>query len=488
MLMTSAGLQRAGRYLGAIVAIAAAIVCASIPSAQAEKRVALVIGNAGYRNVMRLDSPGNDAKRMAETLRSLGFKVIGPLLDLEEPAMRRAVQSFGEELYGADAVLFYYAGHGLQLRGKNYLVPVDANPTRESDVEFRMIDTGTVLREMENAGSRLNIVILDASRSNPFTAAGLRAIGNGLAPMQAPRGTLISFAAQPGKVASESSGDSIFTKTLTQTMAKPGLDILRMFQDVGDAVSQATRGGQQPWLSVAPIRADFFFGGAPEVKMMPPPAGAAPVAPWRCDGKCIDAGIHLPGNRTILFRGNQYARFTGDELDKGYPLPIAGRWPFPDSWSSGIDAAVDWGGGRVYFFKRDQFMRYEIGADGHEIAYPPLPIATHWPSLPKSWGYGIDAGINWGNGKAYFFKGNQYLRYDMVRDEVDPGFPKPIDGNWTGFPKEWSSGIDAAMNWGSGIVYFFKDGQYLRYDIKSGEGDFSAQAPRPVAGNWPGFR
>jgi hypothetical protein len=478
----------ANRYLRAICAavIGAIVVLACSDLALAEKRVALVIGNAGYRNVMRLDSPGNDAKRMAETLRSLGFKVIGPLLDLEEPAMRRAVQAFGTEMFGAEVALFYYAGHAVQVRGNNYLAPVDANPTRESDAEFRMIGVNMALHEMETAGARLNIVILDASRGNPFT--GFRAAGNGLAPMQAPRGTLISFAAEPGKVVPETPGDSIFTKTLTQTMTKPGLDILRTFGDVGDAVSAATRGAQQPWLSAAPIRGDFFFGGAPEVKMPAPPAGAVSGTTWRCDGKCIDGGIRLPGNRTVLFRGDQYARFTGDELDKGYPLPIAGRWPFPDSWSPGIDAVVDWGGGRVYFFKRDQFMRYEIGPDGAETAYPPLPIATHWPSLPKSWGYGIDAGINWGNGKAYFFKGNQYLRYDMIRDEVDPGFPKPIADNWKGFPPSWSSGIDAAMNWGDGIVYFFKGGEYLRYDIKSGEGDFSVQTPRPVAGNWPGFR
>ncbi len=485
-------MERSGWSVCARAVAAALFVVVSAAQAIAEKRIALVVGNAAYRNIARLDNPGNDAKLMADTLRSLSFTVIsgGAQLDLDEPAMRRAVQAFGKELPGADVALFFYAGHGLQVRGNNYLAPVDANPVREADVDFQMLDTNVVLRQMESAGARLNIVILDACRNNPFAGAGLRAAVGGLAQMQAPRGTLISFATQPGNVAQDGVGNSPFTRALAQTIQKPGLDIFRTFNEVGLAVSEATGGSQQPWLSLSPIRGDFFFGGAQAaapVKAQPPSPSGAALAPWTCEGKCVDAGIRLPGNRAYLFRRGQYARFSGDAADKGYPLPIAGYWAFPESWSTGIDAAVDWGGGRVYFFKGDHYLRYD-SADGKETTYTPLPIATHWPGLPKSWASGINAGVNWGDGKVYFFKGNQYLRYDIKTDTVDPGYPRPIAGNWGGFPPSWSSGIDAAMNWGNGIVYFFKGDQYVRYDIKTGTSDSSYYPPRPVVGNWQGFR
>jgi uncharacterized caspase-like protein len=144
-------------------------------SAAAEKRVALVIGNSAYQNVTRLDNPRSDAALMAETLGSLGFTLIGgrAQLDLDKPAMDLAVQSFGRQVQGADVALFYYAGHGVQVSGANYLVPVSANPTREADVDFQMVDVNLVLRQMQGSGTRLNMVILDACRNNPFGARGL---------------------------------------------------------------------------------------------------------------------------------------------------------------------------------------------------------------------------------------------------------------------------------------------------------------------------
>src|SRR5580692_3182646 len=111
-------------------------------SAFAEKRVALVVGNSAYRNVPRLDNPANDAKLLADTLSSLGFTLVGggAQLDLDKSSLDRAVQAFGAQLSGADVGLFYYAGHGVQVRGENYLIPVDANPTKEVDVDFQMLD------------------------------------------------------------------------------------------------------------------------------------------------------------------------------------------------------------------------------------------------------------------------------------------------------------------------------------------------------------
>ena len=119
--------------------------------AAAEKRIALVVGNSAYQNIARLDNPRNDATLMAETLGGLGFTLIGgrAQLDLDKAALDNAVQNFGRQIQGADVALFYYAGHGVQVKGSNYLVPVNANPTREADVDFQMVDINLVLRQMQ---------------------------------------------------------------------------------------------------------------------------------------------------------------------------------------------------------------------------------------------------------------------------------------------------------------------------------------------------
>jgi uncharacterized caspase-like protein len=186
----------------------------SLP-ALADERVALIVGNGKYTHVPPLQNPANDARLLAEALRSSGFTLVGgeAQLDLDKQSFEKVVQEFGAKLAGAKVGLFYYAGHGLQVRGSNYLVPVDANPSREADVGIQMLDANLVLSQMEGTGTKLNIVILDACRNDPFSGRSLamgrgrdnemvkmRDIGGGgLAEMQAPEGTLISFATQPGK-------------------------------------------------------------------------------------------------------------------------------------------------------------------------------------------------------------------------------------------------------------------------------------------------
>lgn len=240
---------------------APAVAAATLPPG---KRVALVVGNSGYQNIGRLDNPANDAKLMAATLKAVGFILVGDSaqLDLDKTAFDNAVKNFGKDLQGADVALFYYAGHGVQVRGANYLVPVDANPTREADVDFQMVDVGVALRQMEAAGTKLNVVMLDACRNNPFLSRGLRASGGGLTQMQAPEGTLISFATQPDNVALDGAdGNSPYTKALTKTLRKPGLDVFQTFNQVGLAVKRETGGAQQPWVSTSPIEGEFYFAG-----------------------------------------------------------------------------------------------------------------------------------------------------------------------------------------------------------------------------------
>src|SRR6188472_46133 len=251
-----------------------------IAPAAAEKRIALVVGNSAYQNVTRLDNPRNDAALMADTLTGLGFTLIGgrAQLDLDKSAMDNAVQNFGRQVQGADVALFYYAGHGVQVSGSNYLVPVTANPTREADVDFQMVDVNLVLRQMQGSGTRLNMVILDACRNNPFGARGLRASDGGLAQMRAPEGTLISYATQPGNVAQDGTGgNSPYTKALAATIKQSGLDIFQTFNRVGLAVKRETGGSQQPWVSSSPIDGTFYFvppapaPASPQVAVAPPP-------------------------------------------------------------------------------------------------------------------------------------------------------------------------------------------------------------------------
>jgi uncharacterized caspase-like protein len=230
--------------------------------AHAEKRIALVIGNSAYRNITPLDNPRNDARLMAATLQGLGFQLVGngAQTDLDKSAFDAVLSKFGDAVLGADVALFYYAGHGVQVLGKNFLVPVSANPTKEADVYLQMVDTNVVMSQMEGAGTKLNIVLLDACRNNPFGSRGLRAAGGGLAQMQAPEGTLISYATQPGNVAQDGDGgNSPYSKALANTIRKPGLGLFEAFNEVGLDVKHATGGSQQPWVSSSPIAGTFYF-------------------------------------------------------------------------------------------------------------------------------------------------------------------------------------------------------------------------------------
>jgi hypothetical protein len=268
-------------------AAATALLCLlAASSASAEKRVALVVGNSTYKNVTPLDNPRNDATLMAETLSGLGFTLVGgrAQLDLGKSSLDNDVQSFGQQIQGADVALFYYAGHGVQVSGSNYLVPVGANPTREADVDFQMVDVNLVLRQMQGSGTRLNLVILDACRNNPFSARGLRSADGGLAQMRAPEGTLISYATQPGSVAQDGSdGHSPYTKALTTTIKQAGLDIFQTFNQVGLAVKRQTGGSQQPWVSSSPIDGSFYFvapvGVEPKIATAPQSQSVEPVRP-----------------------------------------------------------------------------------------------------------------------------------------------------------------------------------------------------------------
>ncbi|MEC9343710.1 MAG: caspase family protein, partial [Pseudomonadota bacterium] len=263
-----------------VLALAFAIAAPALISAQpatAAGRVALVVGNSNYVHLPVLENPKNDAELIADTLEALGFTLTGggPQLDLDKPQTDRMVQQFGRDIQGAEVALFYYAGHGVQINGRNFLIPVGANPQREADADFEMLDANLILRQMEGSGSSLNLLVLDACRNNPFGGRGMRSAGSGLAQMQAPEGTLISFATQPGNVALDGDGaNSPYSRALAETMAQPGLDNFRVFNDVGLSVHKGTGGAQQPWLSASPISGEFYFAGRGDGSTPPPTQNA----------------------------------------------------------------------------------------------------------------------------------------------------------------------------------------------------------------------
>ena len=247
--------------------VAAFLMCAGMgTAAHAEKRVALVIGNSAYRAVPALPNPTADARLMSDTLLSLGFFVVGggAQLDLDKAGFDKALAEFGHELAGADVALFYYAGHGVETHGLNYLVPVDAHPLDEGDIFAQGIGTSGILDQMQKSGTRINMVLLDACRDNPFRNRGVRSKAGGLAQMQAPPGTLVSFATQPRSVSLDGEdGHSPYTKALAETMQRPGYGLFKTFNEVGLAVEKATGGSQLPWVSSSPISGNFYFAGKP---------------------------------------------------------------------------------------------------------------------------------------------------------------------------------------------------------------------------------
>jgi len=187
------------------LALSFLVAAAMATAAHAERRIALVIGNSAYSAVSPLANPKNDAALMAKTLKSVGFEVT-MLVDADQRAMKQAMLDFGRKLRdGADASLFYYSGHGVQAKGENYLIPVDAAIKDEGELDLQAIDVNAFLQVMDNASSKLNIVILDACRNNPFASAQ-RSASRGLAMVDAPRGTYIAYSTGVDQVAEDGTG------------------------------------------------------------------------------------------------------------------------------------------------------------------------------------------------------------------------------------------------------------------------------------------
>ncbi len=221
-----------------------------------DKKVALVIGNSKYA-AAPLTNPENDAKAMAQALRESGFEVM-QYGNLTKREFEESVRAFGSKINRGGVALFFFAGHGMQVKGVNYLLPVGANIQKEADIEFEAIDAGRVMSEIESAGSRLNIVILDACRNNPFVR-GTRSAARGLAVMSAPSGTVVAYATGPGEVASDGDGkNGLYTQELLKNIREPNMKIEDVLKRTRIAVKDKTSGQQVPWENTS-LDGDFYF-------------------------------------------------------------------------------------------------------------------------------------------------------------------------------------------------------------------------------------
>ena len=253
--------------------------------AATEQRTALVVGNAAYPTGA-LKNPVNDATDMAAQLTKLGFKVT-LLTNARLRQMDEAIEAFGRQLRQGGVGLFFYAGHGVRVKGANFLIPVDARINKETDLKYRALDANRVLDEMGNAKNGLNIVILDACRDNPFSR-NYRSTTRGLAVVSsAPTGTYISYSTSPGNVAQDGKGrNSPYTSALLENMAQPGVGIEQVFKHVRVKLDGETRGKQVPW-ELSSLKGDFYFvpGGAGEKTAAAAPATLSAAPPPAAERK-----------------------------------------------------------------------------------------------------------------------------------------------------------------------------------------------------------
>ena len=227
----------------------------SLVNALTEKRVALVIGNSAYKD-QPLSNPVNDADDFSRLISTMGFSVKN-LRNANIASMRLALREFGDDLKNSDTGLVFFAGHGVEVKGRNYLIPVGHEIKREDEIPDQSLDVGAILEKIETS-KKSAIVILDACRNNPF-GSSFRSTGSGLTRMDSPAGTLIAFSTSPGKIAADGGGrNSPYTKHLLKAMLSPNMPIEQVLKEVRREVSVETKGLQIPWENTS-LLADFVF-------------------------------------------------------------------------------------------------------------------------------------------------------------------------------------------------------------------------------------
>jgi uncharacterized caspase-like protein len=309
-------------------------------------RVALVIGNESYAHAP-LKNPANDAKTMAGTLRELGFKV-DLVLNADLKSLSKAVDRFVGAVRPGDVAFFYYAGHGVQIDGENLLVPVDFNAKDEADAKYETYSASRVHERMEGAGARINIIVLDACRNNPFRS--VRSGAGGLLAMNTGRGTFIAFATAPGKTASDNptGSNGLFTTHLVTALKQPGLSLDQVFNRVREGVYLASGQQQLPWTGSSVIGEFFFRPAAAGAAPAPPPPPQAvrqespqSTIPRAADSNELDENYAKLAARAIAVRAS-LEQLQQSQARMGLSMrgDIAASWKLMESYMDQTDAAL----------------------------------------------------------------------------------------------------------------------------------------------------
>jgi uncharacterized caspase-like protein len=281
------------RVFALIVALLGTVLASS---AQAERRVALVIGNGAYTQAAPLANPANDARAVSAALERLGFEVVSGF-DLSNADLRKTVRAFADKLVGANVAMFFYAGHGLQVAGDNYLIPVDAAIRTEADLDFNAVKLDLITRQLDRE-AKVKIIMLDACRDNPFEKELTRSMGKtrsatvkkGLAEISNAGGTMIAFATDPGSVALDGDGKhSPFTSALLKHIETPGVEIGLMMRRVTKDVFESTGERQRPWTN-ASLTGELYLKGGETAGVPPAPAPTA-TAPSGFDDRQIELAM-----------------------------------------------------------------------------------------------------------------------------------------------------------------------------------------------------
>jgi hypothetical protein len=318
-------------------------------------KIALVVGNGAYHSANSLANPTNDADLVASKLSSLGFILVGGSAQKNLPlaAFRSALETFSTQAAAADVAIFYYAGHGVQVNGINYLVPTDSNPVKGvTDVPLQMIDATAILNDLDQANSRLKIMILDSCRNNPFASRGLLADGladmtSGVSLMSTPTGTVIWFATGPGLKAQDGSGNNgPFALSISDNIDVPGQDIFSFINKTGLEVERLTNHQQIPFLTSSPLDGTFYFRQTPESNSQDPTIKTkAMFAEQPKDATASDrirrlfsSGITTPTRSFIL--GETYTQIDA-KLDQPFAIPTWTSLP-PAGEFEGRDVRYFW--------------------------------------------------------------------------------------------------------------------------------------------------
>ncbi|MEL6317482.1 MAG: caspase family protein, partial [Pseudomonadota bacterium] len=270
-LSPAAAIRSAALIAAAFWLVAVALGPLAAAQTPSGKRVALVIGNGAYERVPKLANPASDARAMSAALKSVGFQVV-EAVDAGRTELFAALVTFAGQAKGAEAALVFYAGHGVQVSGENWLLPVDAAVAGTTELRADAVRLADVTTALDEAGARVKIVLLDACRDNPFPIASTRSAGQGLAPIStaSAAGTLVAFATAPGAVAADGDGrNSPFTAALVEELTAPGVEIREMLGNVRSRVYAETGERQIPWVNEALIGKFYFAGAEPTVPGAP---------------------------------------------------------------------------------------------------------------------------------------------------------------------------------------------------------------------------